>query len=174
MPAVFLAPGNTLAIHRFADVLDVPARVRGLASVGLAFFRPGRKPRPGAGPAVAALVLAFPPGVYLAFMATRELFFARFALPLLPFGCLLVAYGVAQLAAQAQLVATFSPVDGERQAPPFNPDDIGLPYWTVTRYDRPGPTINAYRLSPAACPPGAAGQGSAEAPPFLPWPPSGS
>ncbi len=82
--------------------------------------------------------------------------------------------GYERLAAQAQLVATFSPVDGERQAPPFNPDDIGLPYWTVTRYDRPGPTINAYHLSPAACPPGAAGQGSAEAPPFLPWPPSGS
>jgi hypothetical protein len=82
--------------------------------------------------------------------------------------------GYERLAAQAQLVASFSPVDGERQAPPFNPDDIGLPYWTVTRYDRPGPTINAYRLPPAACPPGSESDGSAEAPPFQPWPTSGS
>jgi hypothetical protein len=59
--------------------------------------------------------------------------------------------GYELLATRARLVATFSPVDGPDQPPAFNPDEIGLPYWTIERYDRPGPTINVYALSSAAC-----------------------
>ena len=46
----------------------------------------------------AAAVLLAPPGLYLAGMLGKPLFFARFALPLVPFVCLLAAYGLDALA----------------------------------------------------------------------------
>ena len=252
----------------------------GLAWAGWTLVRPAGRPRRRATRASDALLLAVPPAVYLAYMATRELFFARFALPLVPFGCLLAAYGVLELArlgrtaplrlelallggllalspplalsgqllrlgqatdtrvlaerwlaeqappgekvaaqsyslpnwarlsqpneaysvtiftpftaagqferlacagnryvlissfradrqrtvgrpgaptgyellaARGRLATTFSPLDGVGQRPPFNPDDVGLPFWELARYDRPGPTIRAYALPPEAC-----------------------
>jgi hypothetical protein len=51
-------------------------------------------------PAVAAVLVAFPVA-YLLFMLRTELFFVRFALPVVPFLCLLAAVAVVSLAEQA-------------------------------------------------------------------------
>ena len=71
--------GKTLA-HAFG----LPALVA--AAAGLAILERGRS--------AAGLALAAAPLAYLAFMAGKALFFARFALPLVPFVCLFAAYGL--------------------------------------------------------------------------------
>jgi hypothetical protein len=62
----------------------------GLASLGAAILA-SRKP------AFAAVLVAFP-AAYLLFMVRSELFFVRFALPAVPFLCLLAAVAVVELA----------------------------------------------------------------------------
>jgi hypothetical protein len=54
------------------------------------------------------------------------------------------------LASEGQLLATFRPVAGDNP-PPFDPDDVGLPFWHLLDYARPGPSISAYALPPEAC-----------------------
>jgi hypothetical protein len=71
--------GKTLA-HAFG----LPALAA--AAAGLAILERGRS--------AAGLALAAAPLAYLAFMAGKALFFARFALPLVPFVCLFAAYGL--------------------------------------------------------------------------------
>jgi hypothetical protein len=263
---VLLLYGKTLL-----QAFGPPAMVAAL--VGLAVL--ALRPRPEG----LLLILAVSPLAYLAYMSTKALFFARFALPLIPFGCLFAAYGLmslwasvraprpraalvlvaalsalvppvllsarldqlalqkdtrvearewllanvptgARLAAQThslpydvggqdlsraydltlftllaeprrftqlacaghsyvllssfrwereqttgrggeptgyellaqrgRLLVTFSPGPGETEVP-LSIDDVGLPFWQVVRYARPGPTIKVYELQPAAC-----------------------
>ena len=51
------------------------------------------------------------------------------------------------LAQQGRVVARFSPSeDGEPI--PFDLEDLYSPFWWLDRYERPGPTITVYELSP--------------------------
>jgi hypothetical protein len=51
------------------------------------------------------------------------------------------------LAQQGRVVARFSPsVDGEPI--PFDLEDLYSPFWSLDRYERPGPTITVYELPP--------------------------
>ena len=56
-------------------------------------------------PAVAAVLVAFPVA-YLLFMLRSELFFVRFALPVVPFLCLFAAVAVVALAQVAARAGT--------------------------------------------------------------------
>ncbi len=52
-----------------------------------------------------------------------------------------------QLDRELPLVAVFSPrLDG--QPTPFALDDLDTPFWHLFAYDRPGPTVKVYRISP--------------------------
>jgi hypothetical protein len=106
-----------------------------------------RRPRLG-------LVLLAGPLLYLAVMLNQALFFARFALPLVPFGCLLAAYGLQQVCARvpsprlqtALLVAAALAV-------------LAWPLLLSIRHDRltaqPDTRVQAWRWVLANLPPGA-------------------
>ena len=47
-------------------------------------------------------------------------------------------------------MATFAP-GWNGTSVPLNISDIGLPFWEVTRYARPGPTVKIYALAPDSC-----------------------
>ena len=88
-----LAPGVPYVLALLAGLGGV---MLGLALAGVALLVRSR-------PAAAAVLLAFPVA-YLLFMLRSELFFVRFALPAVPFLCLLAAVavvGLAQVAARS-------------------------------------------------------------------------
>jgi hypothetical protein len=58
--------------------------------------------------------------------------------------------GYEALRERGQLQATFRPGPMDSEVP-LNIDDVGLPFWEVVRYARPGPTIHVYALPPDAC-----------------------
>lgn len=60
------------------------------------------------------------------------------------------ATGYEALAGRGQAVATFWPGPDESSVP-LNVDDVALPFWSLERYARPGPTIRVYELAPEAC-----------------------
>jgi len=49
------------------------------------------------------------------------------------------------LAQQGRVVATFAPGTGN-QPLPFDLEDLYSPFWSLDRYERPGPTITIYEL----------------------------
>jgi hypothetical protein len=58
--------------------------------------------------------------------------------------------GYEQLWKKGEPVMTFWPgPDGS--SVPFHMDDVGLPFWRLEQYSRPGPTIQVYRLPAGAC-----------------------
>ena len=54
-----------------------------------------------------------------------------------------------QLERNARLVARFSPGTGSTEVP-FSLDSLYTPFWDLGHYERPGPTIRIYALTPAA------------------------
>jgi hypothetical protein len=51
------------------------------------------------------------------------------------------------LVSQGRVVARFSPGHGN-QPLPFDLEDLYSPFWSLERYERPGPTITVYELPP--------------------------
>jgi hypothetical protein len=47
----------------------------------------------------------------------------------------------------AQLLATFTPGHGGLEVP-YSQDEIFTPFWNLSLYERPGPTIRIYSLEP--------------------------
>jgi hypothetical protein len=58
--------------------------------------------------------------------------------------------GYEALREHGRVAMTFWPGPGETSVP-LNIDDVGLPFWHLTHYTRPGPTISVYELTPKAC-----------------------
>ena len=51
---------------------------------------------------------------------------------------------------KGRLVKQFWPGPNETSVP-LNISDVGLPFWELLRYARPGPTISVYHLATDAC-----------------------
>lgn len=58
--------------------------------------------------------------------------------------------GYEALATAGRLLITFGPSRSSASIP-LNLDDLGLPFWDLGRYARPGPSINVYELPKGAC-----------------------
>jgi len=54
--------------------------------------------------------------------------------------------GYSRLASRAEHVQNFSPFPSDASAP-GHPDDTAIPFWYMHAYERPGPTIDVYRIT---------------------------